>query len=226
MSIAEIFPALATVGLTGLLFYRGTPSRRAEALAATAFLSLPGVVWAPVAPLAQVAWVRALLLGALTVIVWDRRAPWARNVPPLAQRMKRLVGWALAAVAAFALSGLAGQGAEPAHLGLWAAGVLLDEGRFALWLALGVVVFVSRKAGRTLPSSVAHLLVWCLLHLALLLVSPEARHFSDSSAAFLVIALSYLLGAWALEQLIPKYSWMVWTLLLAHSARAWWVALS
>ncbi len=218
----DLLPAILVALFSALLLYGFAGRRWVEIAAWLSFLALPGIIVSP-APIApQTAWIQALLLACLTLVIWDRRAPWGVTHHPVLARLKRLAGWGFAALAAFALSRTAGQTELSTDAKRWLAGVLLDDGRFALWLGIAVVIVWNRQRKKRLPAYVSFTLIWTALHLSMLLGSPEAQHYADGSPAILVIALTYAMGAWAFEQLLPRYSWILWVLILAHDVRAWW----
>lgn len=230
--------------LSGLVLLRGfSRAPWSDRVAAFVWLMLPGSLMDlghAVLP-AQFVWTRAFLLIGLTVIVWDRglgsqftpqaiRARLRGEPPPLPDpthgspaaargmaRFRRILGWVYAPIAAMVLARAVPLSPAEGSARAWLLQLLVEDGRFALVGVLGVALL----RGKTRPPFIVWATAWTALHIASLATLPESSRFMDLSHTFLAMGMIYGLGAWAIYELVPRYTWVVWGLVGAHVIRAW-----
>lgn len=239
--------AVVLTTLAALALVRGFSGQAwSDRVAVVAWLLLPGAIfghgWTRLP--AEFTWVRAFLLVALVWVVWDRalrnqlslatvRARIAGKLPPEPltvglppkgaarglERFRRLTGWMFAPLAAMLLVRVIPLAPLESSPRDWLIQLFLEDGRFAL---VGAWAFALWRV-RERPPFILWASAWTALHVASLATLPEARHFLDLSATFLAQGMIYALGAWGLQQLFPKWSGVVWALIIAHDVRLWFI---
>ncbi len=215
--------AAVVTGLAALALLRGFFGERwSQRVAAVAWLLVPGVLLGTGPKLipAEFGWVRAVLLLGLAFTVWDRAlgfpVPAKRALRGLL-RLRRISGWLLAPVSAMVLVRVIPLNPLDSELRSWLVPLLIEDGRFALVATWLIALFRAKER----PPFILWASSWTALHVAALASMPEARHFLDLSPTFLGMGMIYALGAWGLQRLLPKFSWLIWLLILAHDLRSW-----